>query len=746
MPVQNKAISEVLEALTPSPTPTTKAAQLAALDALMRADLDPPSNFRKAVIKHQAVLGREEHPEIFTGAGDTVDFLIADGEHPITALQQKAAEKRIMFGFPDDLASLKEILSKEDAQLRPWFKTKQDLFGDYDWETGPHILTDEALVRIKEQAQQRAMQQITAYVDAAILQINTVNAQITAALTPHLQASSIAGAIEKLTSMREATQQLERYMADQCVVLEKGEAAGRALSGRVEAVNTQLDDTTTIIYDKAITFIETQHQEMLAGVDGIDFEAATSAVLKPKLDLLTKNSEAIESAFVLAKMSVAEEAEEDEEEEADEEDGVEELVDADAPAEVEVLAAAREQKNRVAIALTKLKAQYYVKLVTEKAALVADKEVEISQHNGPERERKALLGTATAAFRTIQEQATASASQVTRVALDEDLYAADERERLAALNVRVQEAMQAAEDSLKLSKVLVTLPPEPPHFGNMFIDHEREIFNTVVVKNGGAKPVAAVRLDVGALSAHVAVAATQPKYERVLLAPGDAIYSLVAFNKPAAPAGAPAPPPATVQLVQNHTGKVTLSTTGSALNPEERLLAAIRQAEMLLNNYESGDIIISGDGKHAEQAKVLLAVMLVLQQKCPALAEAKIVSEVRGCVAPEPVSSRLGFLGRGEDQATVNQKFITNHLPPVLASEQKLQRIADQVNQFTQVKTTNRDQFAALKQQITQARQELDPVHLGARTQELAQNIQRLGFQQNEQVDLEGTRSPIPGR
>lgn len=740
MPIQNQEIFRVLDEMSPSDTAEAKVAQIAALDDLMRANIDEATHFRNAVIRHQAVLGRAEQPGIYTDARDTDDFLtVAGGEdqgNGIEALRQKAAEARVKFG-PTDLASLKEIISPE-LDLRAWLKTKRDFFGDYDWQIEPYLLTDEAIVRTKTRAQLRIMQQMTAKVDAAVQKIEEANTVIRTALEPTLQASGIAGVVEKLTSMREDIVSLQQERAENEAFFEAEE---RRLSLRVEEIAGQSDETTAFIKEKAITFIDSQ-RAIFDAQGPIDSNTATSAVIKPRLDALIAIFDGTSRAFVLAEMcrvNIDEEAD-------DEEAAAEEPVDA-------ALVNAHTQRDNIERGLITLKAQYYNKLALEKAALIAAKATEISQHDGSEAERNTLIGTADAAYRTIQEQATASATQVRTIA-DAALYEGRDAERasILALNDATQAALKAAQDSLKFSQILVTLPKEPRHFGNIFVDRGRETFETVVVRKGSRPPLAVVTPTNGALTVQVGAAANQPKYERVDLKPGDVIYSTVAFAT--APVAGPNPAPAgkvTLQLVQDHTGKVTRHTEGGSLDAEQSIIAAIRQAELLLNNYQSGDIVLTGAEKHAPHAQILLAVLLVLQQKCPALAGASIVSEVRGCSVDKPATpSRWNFLGTSETQAVVNQRFIDNVgnkiLGQNLADDPKLQRLANQINQLVQVKTANKQEFDALKQRIHQARREVAGVPLGDTTEELARMLQDVAFKKDEEVDLEGRRSPIAGR
>lgn len=740
MPIRNQEILRALDEMCPSDTPATKVAQIAALDDLIRVNVNEATHFRVAVIRHQAVLGKEENPGVFVDVADTDDFLTLDGDEAqnngIVELQQKAAEARVKFG-PTDLASLKEIVNPE-LNLRAWLKTKGNFFGNYDWETEPHLLTDEAIVRTKARAKLRIMLQITATVDAAVQKVEQLNADIMALLEPTLQASGIAGVIEKLTSMREEMESLQQKRVENDAFFEDEE--GR-LSARVEPIAEEIEETTAFVKEKAITFIDSQ-RELFRQQDAVDFNTAMSAVIKPRLDEVLTISDGTSRAFVLAELCCVNIDEEIDEEE----DAAEELVD-------EALVNARGQRDEIERGLNILKAQYYNKLASEKAAFVLAKVTEVSQHNGSEVERNRLAGMAEAAYKTIEEQATASASQVGTMTEDALYQGYDaQRASIIALNDATQAALRAAKDNLEFSRILVALPKEPRHFGNLFVDRGRETFDTVVVRKGSALPEAVVTPSNDALAVQVGAVDNQPKYWRVDLKPGDVIYSTVAFAKPPVASAAAVPTgKVTLQLVQDHTGKVTRHIEGGALDAEQSLIAAIRQAELLLNNYQSGDITLTGAERHAPHAQILLAVLLVLQQKCPALAGAKIVSEVRGCSVDKPSApSRWNFLGTTETQDVVNQRFIDDVgnklLGQNLADDPKLQRIGDQINKLVQVKTANRQEFDALKQRIQRARREVDGVPLGETTEELARRLQDVAFKENEEIDLEGHRSLITVR
>jgi len=724
MPIKNQAIFTVLSEMNPNEA--TKGAQIAALDALIRTSLDDPNNFRAVVLQHKEVLGAAsedlfKYDDAEAEAGESRDvenndaFLSVegneDGQYSLQALKEQAALKRIQFGLKvladTQLASLKELLTTE-TELRAWFKTKTDVFSDYDWGAEPYLLTDESIEAIKEKAKLLGKQKITDKINLAIDSINQLQLKIQEALGEDLTAARLKSVIADYTSLKDKGTRLNTDKNENAIFLAEEEED--ILSPRLETVFEQFNEITAQLEDVVTTYIDSQYevfeQEDPAG------DNATNTELDAQLNTLKTRFASVEQALILAEMV------------KDEED------------EAAALVELRQKKMAMERGLIALNFLTYNKLVLEKAAIIDANATEISQYNGTGSDRARLLGLSKEAFKTLKEQATASAEKAT-IAQDE-LYneLEDDRRRILELNDATQAALRIAETHLKFSELLTKLPNEPRHFGNTFIDHGREMFHTVVVKKGATPPVGDVSPTAGGLAVQVGHATTQPTYERVNLEPGDAIHSTIAF--PRAPAGAAAAGKVTVKLIQDHKGIVTRHTDGQ-LNAEESLTAAIRQAELLLNNYESGDIILTGAAQNAPHAKILLAVLLVLKQNCPALAAAKIVSEVSGCDAPKPAAtSRWNFLGKAETQATVNQSFIEANLPGRAANEPKIQRLAQQINQLTQVKAESKRAFSILKQEIQQAR--------GANLDDTAQRIENVAFKEHEEVTLDGTRAPIAGR
>ncbi len=756
---RNQAISERLDNLTIDAA--TKGAQTSALNALIQADT--PENFRQALLDHNTVF-THGNPDLYGAGHANNDEFIApagvDGQHSILELRQKAARKRIGFGLPEDLGGLQELLTQEgDQALLAWFKTKLSLFGRYDWEAEPKLLTEESLNSIRDQAKNRALTSINAQVEAIELAFTTANDQVTEAIAEP-QAANIDTITEQLNAMNTSAGELDRYLLEQAHLIELLETNDE-LNQRAETIARHLGDTKATIRDTYITFINAQYGVFEEDED-VDVTVG-SAELKLKMDTLKALFDDVTKAFILAQMSGVQVPEDEEEEDEEVENPLAAMAGrAEENADLEQ---SRLQKDNIERALIKLSIQYHSKVISEKAAAIAVRVTEISQAENADTERT-LLGDAVALLRSITEAAAASAEQAAKATAEDGLYADEALERekaeIIALNDAVQAAKKAAEESLAASQILVTLPQQPPHFGNVFFQlggfAEREGFTTVVVRPrlGETPPDVAIRPEVDDLAARLgggggaAAGASAAKYRRKKLEPGDMVYSIVAFAPGATSVAANAK--ITVQLAQDSTGKVTYKATGGKPNPKQSIVAVMRMAEMLLMDFDpaSGETIyITGGAQHAEQAHRLLAVMLRLKQNCPALKDIKIVSEVPGCVAPVATPARLGLFG-GEDLATANAAFITRYLPAAHVSEQSMLDLEDQVSKFMQVKATRNEGFAALKQEIQAVRAGAnapdDEVQAaGVQRQALAQQAQDWGFKENEEFDLDGNRSAIAG-
>ncbi|RUR22410.1 hypothetical protein [Legionella qingyii] len=172
-----------------------------ALDELISVDLSDPVNFRKAVTKHRALWGGEfaigpdgiDHWEStnprFLGGVDADDylnnqtFLDSTAADSFEKIKQAATEQRIRFGLSvvTDQEVLINILKYNSDECRAYLtkKVAPDMPVPHGWNaTTPHatpghpgtndsrhILTDEAVIRIQQQAANKLLFQLIAKPD-----------------------------------------------------------------------------------------------------------------------------------------------------------------------------------------------------------------------------------------------------------------------------------------------------------------------------------------------------------------------------------------------------------------------------------------------------------------------------------------------------------------------------------------------------------------------------------------------------
>lgn len=293
--------------------------------------------------------------------------------------------------------------------------------------------------------------------------------------------------------------------------------------------------------------------------------------------------------------------------------------------------------------------------------------------------------------------------------------------------------------------------PEPANnpsslkiFWNLFLQHGgimEHYFTDELVKKGN-QTTFQIPPHVGALTSEL-VGGTEPLYESVSLSEGDFIHSTAAFAKE----GSTSDEVVIGHLIQDHHGKVT-NITKDALSPAQQCVMALRQAEMMLNNFKpkvDGDdaIIISGKGEIALEAKRLIAALLVLKDQpeySSKLKNVQIISKVPGCDIPQPSAGTFSFITGKKSQETVNKKFIAEFLPPSLVNQDWQQRIKQQVGKFEHVKEENKTRVKEMKQALHDGREaEGGPPLSEERKGELAQSIEDETIKPGDKIDLEGT-------
>lgn len=759
MPV-NQIISEALEGIEPNPE--THALHIATLDALLRAKT--PNDFRKALIDNHAIFA---NPDAFADAReDDNNFLsedaIEDGDNSINALRYQAAEKRILLGLPTGLDSLYEIISKEEGQFREWLATQPDSFGAHNWAEQPYILSAGAIERIKAQAKIQAAEQLTAKAEEIGQAMNSPALRGLLAPLVLTDASRVYNEISHLYEQKNAVQEtLEKFQEfiDDLEVLD---------------LDTEFENLTIDAKAASIDAINTEHTIIITEQEQINFDAATADALKLSLDPLITRDENLNYALSIVERPSDDEDVGEGEQEAEEAEEPNNVQAEEEPEVDEELIQAYKQQDDIKRALTHLKLQYHTKLIREKAALIEQTLTQISQTDVPEptvstsnnregrvlTERERILGlqgNAEAAFAIL---ATAADDNVRIIqAFTDELYADrdEEKNRLLVLNEAAQAARQTAERNLEFIRLLITVPERPNDFGNIVIEKggvlDQDYFTTELVRTGAELPALAAipGANVEGLQAQLLnprQVSPTPKFERVKLEPGDLIYARAEFTKPAVNGVVP-PEKIKVNITQDHTGKVTYKASGGELNPEQSILAALKQAEMLLNNFDpsKGDAIyIKGEARYAEQAKILFALLLRIKETCPAFKDITIISHVTGCEGPKPESSMFGLFAQSQEAA--NKKFIEAHLPARYFPEQKMKTLTEQLTKFSDRKNANVQRLQEMKQQLREGkladdgtRQELTPAERIA----LVGRMQTLGLKENEVMDLEENSSAIMG-
>lgn len=243
---------------------------------------------------------------------------------------------------------------------------------------------------------------------------------------------------------------------------------------------------------------------------------------------------------------------------------------------------------------------------------------------------------------------------------------------------------------------------------------------------------------------------TAPLYELVEIQKGDFIHSTAQFDKEG---GAPGEK-VVGKLVQDHTGRV-INKTKDPLSVEQQCILALRQAEMILNNYNPTDkdkqtILIEGNASNATQGKRLIAALLLLKEQPgyhDKLKDIQIVSNVPGCELPKPVNGAFSFIKGKQTQEEANKKFINDFLPAgTLADPTTRAQVQKQVGDFAAVKTISHERVKAMKEVLHHGR-EIDGGHVELSEEEKAivrQRIEDETLLPGDTIDLEGTKTPGP--
>ena len=242
---------------------------------------------------------------------------------------------------------------------------------------------------------------------------------------------------------------------------------------------------------------------------------------------------------------------------------------------------------------------------------------------------------------------------------------------------------------------------------------------------------------------------SRPTFELVELKKGDFIHSTALFDKAG---GAPGEKVVST-IVQDHTGRV-INKTKAPLSEKQQCLEALRQAEMLLNNYtptgKKGEgILIEGDASNMLQGKRLIAALLLLKEQHPLLKNIKIVSAVPGCKVPEPADRTFSFIRGKQTQEQANKTFINEFLPadkiiePMMTTQTK-----KQVESFLAVKALSHARIKEMREELQHGRQVAgNKVPLSENEKAIVQqHITAQTLVPGDKIDLDGKKDPGPRR
>jgi hypothetical protein len=234
----------------------------------------------------------------------------------------------------------------------------------------------------------------------------------------------------------------------------------------------------------------------------------------------------------------------------------------------------------------------------------------------------------------------------------EAIAAAKSVEQLKNTAVSARQKVDEAKTAAEQYKGNAAAPDDPGtqlKRGNIFIEKNGLFgFKDEIVRSGQTPPTAATvavnLLAIGQLGA----AGGAPSFRQEKLNPGDTIHSTQKFDDTGF----------VIHLVQDHTGKVTDQSDLTNATEDQKAIAAIKDAKMLLTNYDEakGNIYIRGGSP--EQAKRVMAALLLLAKNADIdLGPEKIEVRVIGW------DGKLGWAGGTE---WGQERFINNQLGKTL--------------------------------------------------------------------------------
>lgn len=736
-----------------------KAQVFAGLEALTSASTFETRGevFKKAVLDHQAALSgggtpfqnmTAADPTFLTQAGDN-----AQGnahENNCRALQSEAAFKRAFLALNDapinDLAALAVIGEDDEENLRVAIAQNRNIFGnlgganlwngreeDGDDEAVDPLLSLEKLQQIHVEANRLAMLKIKADVAQHVGIIDAKRQDINVSIRGFDQITDLPTLNVRIEELKSSLKQMTKAQADRKALLQ----AHREGLLNVEANRAWRDDGANQpdAQDDGVTESKRAIVDQLTAkipaltelIRGIDIDANDSTHLKPLVEKATAEFESIKKAHEL-------------------------LVIARAPDAVD-----EDLKRIPERALATLQFAYFKKLGEEKKAALDRVIREVAAlGDDQEKERLAKLGEAEALLRAIEKAAKdAKALKDAIPGLFDDL--GNVERQIVEADVRVVQA----KDVLEPFRIMYSPPRASLDYGNFFMERVgvHSEFTDTLVKANAAAAVAggAPRGPQGAVS--IGTLNDEDVYfERVKLEPGDKIKSTITF--PSVVTGSTNPQtgqrvmsgPRNAELVQDDKGVVTNMTT-VPLKADEKAKLALKQAEMLLTNYTpgSGKIVIRGGSDHAEEAKMVYAILLMLKDNPnrPELQNLEIESYVPGCQGPVVGGLKSKFQSEKAAMASATKAFIHEALHGVdkegkeidLIAVKEVEAVRDRIGKFSAVKEARHEVTEELRQRLLGVKSDTAAARTGA-----AKAMKDQALQDGDKIDLKGhvTRGPRP--
>jgi len=658
----NQELLLAIQGLQPAADDARKVIQLQALDALIKASLNPSANpFREQVIQFKDVFSpagafndRDANDDNFLSPGDD------GGDNNLRQLQREAAKKRIELSLPNIASEIKTNLFKAEniATLRDLLG--QEAFGNLStsahWNSsvvgGEPTLTDDVLTGIQRDLSQENLGNI-------YTKLETVEGSLTDEKTASMRAV-LAAITDDAKTIKKAKDELAPFFESYNNLqkeLEKDEHAGKldlhgnaesraridALRGQAEALQAlippKMDILNRVVQAKSAEVLE---QLRLSNVP----PPKKVKALHRLLTTAEKSSVELNDAFELEKMSG------------------------------EAIAEDITQAHKAAEkALIQLKMTTYAAEANELHAKIeeitnklngADKDLLAHQ----KREKLALASQHLEQLQKVSDK-TSNAHD----AISVDLLSAEER---AEINAKADAIKTFADEDKSLVLPMVKQFKKPKVATTFMESESNQTLNftdEVVIKGKDFRanlplPNAEELASEGRTSIKFGIDPEQVLFKGVRLEEGDVIRSTANFQTVTAEGG-PGPIKKGI-LVQDHRGKVTDWTDPAQhLSNSQKAEMAIKQAKMLLVNYRPGcgAIIIKCADK--EQGQRLYAAVLLLKKGNPELNKLEVISnDVEG-----PGGN---FLTRGRNA----NAFIEAHLPQELINRNTVNDQKKQVGLF----------------------------------------------------------------